>query len=94
MSGTAVQNSLTERSAAGRPVVVSRTWQVIGSRDCSAMIYEYDKANMLVTRRYSRDRGLWRGSNKGSFVDALSDSGDRQNVRSKVWEGDIPEVGF
>ena len=45
-----MQISLTERSAAGRPVVVSRTWQVIGSLDCSAMISEYDKANLLVTR--------------------------------------------
>ncbi len=45
-----MQISLTDRLAAGRPVVVSRTWQVIGSRDCSAMILEYDKANLLVTR--------------------------------------------
>lgn len=31
MFGMAVQIRLTEISGAGRPVVVSRTWQVIGS---------------------------------------------------------------
>ncbi len=45
-----MQISLTERLTAGRPVVVSRTWQVIGSRDCSDMMSEYYGANLLVTR--------------------------------------------
>ena len=31
ISGTVVQIKLTDISGAGRPVVVSRTWQVIGS---------------------------------------------------------------
>ena len=31
------QTRVTERLAAGRPVVVSRTWQVIGSLDGVAM---------------------------------------------------------
>lgn len=31
MSGTEQQTNLTDMFAAGRPVVVSRTWQVMGS---------------------------------------------------------------
>jgi hypothetical protein len=38
ISGTVVQIRLTDMLAAGRPVVVSRTWQVIGSLAGVAMI--------------------------------------------------------
>jgi hypothetical protein len=77
MSGLVVQNSFTAMLGPGRPVVVSRTWQVIGSRTVDAITRISNDLNEIWRRRTDVVRSLFFCSRRGSGVDlkGISDEG-------------------